>query len=123
MAVLAAGLLLLSRLEPTSPLEYVALALAVVGLGTGLFTSPNNSALMGAAPDHKRGVAAAILATARHVGMVTGIGLAGTIYTTVLAREQSLETTLAIGNAVDASFSVAIALAVVGVLSSAIRER
>src|SRR6266852_4695563 len=49
MALLAAGLLLLSCLGPASPLGYVALALAVVGLGTGLFTSPNNSALMGAA--------------------------------------------------------------------------
>ena len=50
MAILAFGAFLLSRLGPVSSSADVALALAVVGLGTGIFISPNSSALMGAAP-------------------------------------------------------------------------
>jgi MFS family permease len=59
---------------------------AVAGVGAGLFTSPNNSALMGAAPRERQGVAAAIMATARNVGMVLGVGLAGAVFTSVLQR-------------------------------------
>jgi EmrB/QacA subfamily drug resistance transporter len=121
MGVLAFGLFLLSRLGPASPLDYVLLALGVVGLGTGLFTSPNNSALMGAAPAHERGIAAAILATARHLGMVGGIGLAGAIFTTVLAREQAIGSPLAIADAIEASFRLAMVLAILGMLVSAVR--
>lgn len=81
MGVLATGLVMLSRLGPTTHLAYAGLSLAVAGLGTGVFISPNNSALMGAAPRHRQGIAAAVLAEARNVGMVLGVGLAGAIFT------------------------------------------
>ena len=123
MAVLAAGLFLLARLGPASPLGTVAAGLALVGLGTGLFTSPNTSALMGAAPDTARGVAAALLATARHIGMGLGIALAGAIYTTVLAQEPGVGPTAAMANAMDTSFGAAVALALLGMLASAMRDR
>lgn len=120
MAILAASLLLLSQLGPTTPLALVALLLGIAGLGTGTFISPNNSALMGSAPRHRQGIAAGILATARSVGMVLGIGLAGAIFTTVLASSQS-ETSLYI--ATKASFLVACGIAGLGAITSFIREK
>jgi MFS family permease len=60
--------------------------MAVCGLGFGAFVAPNNSRLLGAAPPNRRGIASGVLAAARNVGMVLGVGLAGAIYTTVLAR-------------------------------------
>jgi MFS family permease len=86
MLVLAGGLFLLSRLTPASPFTHVILGLAVSGLGTGLFVAPNNSALMGAAPRNRQGIASGVLALSRNVGMVLGIGLAGAIFTTFLSR-------------------------------------
>jgi EmrB/QacA subfamily drug resistance transporter len=85
MLILAGGLLWLSGAGPESSQAYLALGLAICGLGTGIFVSPNNSALMGAAPRNRQGIAAGILATARNVGMVLGSGLAGAILTTLLA--------------------------------------
>lgn len=82
MLCMASGLWLLSRLTPVSPYTDVMLALALVGLGTGVFISPNSSALLGSAPFQRRGIASGILATARNVGMVLGVGLAGAILTT-----------------------------------------
>jgi hypothetical protein len=76
---MGAGLLLLAGLGPASALRSIIVALGVVGLGAGRFTSPNNSALMGSAPRERQGVAAAIMATSRNVGMVLGVGLAGAI--------------------------------------------
>jgi EmrB/QacA subfamily drug resistance transporter len=121
MAILAAGLFLLSRLGPEAPLREVALALGVAGLGTGTFISPNNSMLMGSAPPHRQGIAAGILATARSVGMVLGVGLAGAVFTTVLARSQAAGSGAALFDAVGAGFLVASVVATVGVVTSAVR--
>jgi MFS family permease len=81
--VVAAGCALLSRLDADSTALPIVVALAAVGLGAGLFTSPNNSALLGAVPRERRGVAAAVMATSRNVGMALGIGLAGAVFATV----------------------------------------
>jgi EmrB/QacA subfamily drug resistance transporter len=130
MLALAIGLGLLSRLTLQSTTEEITVALAVVGLGTGVFISPNSSALMGAAPRHRQGIAAGVLASARNVGMVLGVGLAGAVFTTVQA--QSAAASAATGRAdpsgaasivaaVTASFAVTIGVAGLGVITSAVR--
>ena len=86
LVTLAAGLGLLALIGPATPLWFIALALAVCGLGFGAFVAPNNSRLLGAAPPHRRGIASGVLAAARNVGMVLGVGLAGAVYTTVVER-------------------------------------
>jgi len=118
MALLALGAYLLSRLGPQSAYINVVIALGIVGLGTGVFISPNNSALMGSAPRHRQGIAAAVLATARSTGMVLGIGLAGAIFTTVMAQSQS---DIALFAATRASFLFASGIAVAGVVTASLR--
>ena len=85
MSVLALGLFLLSWIDLSTPLPLISAGLAVVGLGIGLFTSPNNSAVLGAVGPERRGVASGILSTARTLGNVLGIGATGAVYATVLA--------------------------------------
>lgn len=58
----------------------IVLSLCAIGLATGLFQSPNNNAIMGAVPSNKLGVASALLATVRNLGLVTGTGLATSIF-------------------------------------------
>jgi len=84
MVILAIGIFLMSRLGPATPIYQIGIALAIVGFGTGTFISPNNSAIMGAAPLKRQGTAAGLLATARSTGMVLGVGLAGAIFATIL---------------------------------------
>ena len=86
MAIFALGLFVLAHLATGSRLEMAVIGLAVCGLGTGLFVAPNNSALMGAAPPSKQGIAAGVLALARNVGMALGIGLTGAVFNTLLGR-------------------------------------
>ncbi|MBN2388049.1 MAG: MFS transporter [Anaerolineales bacterium] len=119
MALLSTGLVLLAQLGPESPLWMVILGLAVCGLGTGIFISPNNSALMGSAPKHRQGIAAGILALARNVGMVLGVGLAGAIFTTHLASgvEAGLFRGISLG------LLTAAGVAVLGIVVAAIKER
>jgi EmrB/QacA subfamily drug resistance transporter len=66
--------------ESTSHIGIV-LALCSIGLAIGLFQSPNNSAIMGAVPVSKLGMASALLATVRNLGLVTGTGLATGLFT------------------------------------------
>src|SRR5207237_10589354 len=105
------------RLGPASPLGHVGGALAGWGLGTCIFSAPNSSARMGAAPPNRQGIAAGVLATARNAGMVLGVGLAGAILTTVLHHggDAAVVRAVGVGLLVDA------ALAAAGVLTAALR--
>jgi MFS family permease len=123
MAILGFGLFLLSRLDAQSPTLAIVLALTVAGFGTGTFISPNNSALMGSAPRHRQGIAAGVLATARSVGMVLGVGLAGAIFTTVLSHAQSGGGEESIFLATRISFLAATGVAGLGVITSMIRGK
>jgi EmrB/QacA subfamily drug resistance transporter len=111
MALLGCGLLLLSRLGLDTHAGWTAAALAIVGLGTGIFISPNTSALLGSAPAGRRGIASGVLATARYVGMAVGVALAGAVVTTVVAGRAGGEGLVA---AVDAAFLAAVPFAAAG---------
>jgi EmrB/QacA subfamily drug resistance transporter len=118
MGVLAGGLLLLSRLGPGTEFWLVALGLAIAGVGTGTFISPNTSALMGSAPRSRQGIASGVQAAARNFGMVLGIGMAAAICTTHLAQN----TTDAFYTGIDQGFLVAAGVAVLGVIVSAFKN-
>lgn len=119
MIVLAGGIFLMSRFGPATPIYQIAIALGIVGLGTGTFISPNNSAIMGAAPRERQGIAAGLLATARSTGMVLGVGLAGAIFTTILESRIGPNT---VYMAFSASLITAAGLAALGAFSSAIKR-
>lgn len=121
MGVLAIGLILLSRLGPGSSAMHVGLGLAIAGLGTGTFISPNSNALMGSAPRNRQGIAAAVLATARNTGMVLGVGLAGAVFTTALSRAGEAEFLAGLYAGVSWSLVTAVGIAVLGIVVSALR--
>jgi MFS family permease len=117
MAIMALGLFLLSGLGPDSSTNQILLRLAVTGLGTGIFISPNTSALLGSAPRQRQGIASGILASARNVGMVLGVGLAGAILTSITAHNGDTS----LFEAIRTGMLVAGAIAVIGVLVSSLR--
>ena len=121
MMILALGLFLLSRLSAASSLIDIVFALGLVGLGIGIFISPNSSALMGSAPQHRQGIAAGVLATARYVGMVLGVGFAGAIFTQVQAQSAASSAAAALFAGVDAGWLAAAGVGIVGVFASAVR--
>jgi EmrB/QacA subfamily drug resistance transporter len=79
MLIAALGLFFLGGLKESSDAFDVIWRLAVVGVGMGMFQSPNNSAVMGSAPVTHLGIASGILAAVRNVGMVLGIAVAGAV--------------------------------------------
>ena len=121
MFFLTGGLLLLARTVETGTLGHIAVSLAVVGLGVGLFASPNNSALMGAAPPNRQGIASGVLATARNVGMVLGVGFAGAVFTTALANAGGAGAAGAVPYGVHLSLLAAAGVAALGTVTAAVR--
>ncbi len=65
-----------TNLSPTTDYGALAFGLALMGLGGGLFFSPNMSAAMNSAPLPRLGIASATMATLRQTGMVTSFALA-----------------------------------------------
>ena len=76
-ALVALALLLTGR-PATLPL--VIGALVVFGVGQGLFTAPNNSAIMGAAPLERLGVAGGVLNVTRTLGTSLGVAAATVVF-------------------------------------------
>jgi MFS transporter, DHA2 family, multidrug resistance protein len=72
LVVMAAGLLLLAAF-PTggTPLAFIW-RMALCGVGFGLFQSPNNRAMLAAAPRARSGAAGGMLSTARLIGQALG---------------------------------------------------
>ena len=75
LAMLAAGLVLVAQLPPHPAVADVAWRMALCGSGFGLFQTPNNRTLIGAAPRARSGGASGMLGTARLMGQAIGAAL------------------------------------------------
>lgn len=94
MGFIALAILILSRLPSALNVSLIVAALALVGLGTGLFLAPNNTAIMSSVPKDQAGIGSGMIATMRSLGQVMGIAVSGAVFTTRLAHySMVLETT------------------------------
>jgi DHA2 family multidrug resistance protein-like MFS transporter len=72
LAVLAVGLVLMLGLPADPPFTDVVWRMMVCGIGFGFFQSPNNRALIAAAPRARSGAASGVVSTARLTGQTLG---------------------------------------------------
>jgi len=87
MILVALGLLFMSALATTSSILHVGLGLFVIGVGMGLFASPNTSAVMGSVERVQLGLASGTLATMRFVGQASSLAIMGGIVATVAGTD------------------------------------
>ena len=86
MAILTAAILGFGGFQANTPIALLIVMFAVVGIGAGLFNTPNNSAVMGSVSATHRGIAGATLGTMRTIGMVLGEALSATLLSANLSR-------------------------------------
>ena len=79
LTVSGGAFVLMSFLSPASASVQIAVCLGLVGIGMGLFQTPNNNLLMTAVPRHRLGVGSAFLSIVRSLGYSIGAALATTI--------------------------------------------
>ncbi|MCL5292381.1 MAG: MFS transporter [Actinobacteria bacterium] len=118
LAVSGLALFGLSRTSPSGGLIPIAILLGFVGMGSGMFQSPNSNAIMSSVPRHRFGIAASMQATMRNVGMVLGVALAGAIVATFAPKG---DTDPRLIFAIHLAFLVGAAISAVGVVTSLVR--
>lgn len=86
MGVTAVGILMFIVAGPATPVPYLALALAVLGFGLALFSSPNTNAAMSAVEPRCYSVAYAALSTMRLTGQMFSMAVVLLIFSMVLGK-------------------------------------
>jgi len=114
MGVTAAGILMFAIAGPSTPVPYLALALAVLGFGLALFSSPNTNAAMSAVEPRRYSVAYAALSTMRLAGQMFSMALVLLIFSMVLGK-----TRLGPGDAAGLLTSMRLAVVLFSVMAAA----
>lgn len=76
MITLMTGMFLVSSLRADSPHYLIVAYLIIMGIGNGMFQSPNNSLVMSSVPSNKVGIAGSLNALVRNIGQNTGVVVA-----------------------------------------------
>ncbi|MDP3478386.1 MAG: MFS transporter, partial [Desulfoprunum sp.] len=85
LAVSCLAILTMLSLDGDSKEVGVAARLALLGAGQAIFLSPNSASVLARVSEGYTGVAAGILATARNLGMLLGVGLSGLIFSIIFS--------------------------------------
>jgi len=124
MAASALSLVLLTGLGAGTPLGYIIAALVVLGLGMGLFSSPNTNAVMSCVEQRLLGVASATLGTMRLTGQMASMAIATGVFSVVLGRAGVRPETQGLFlRGMRITLGVFAGLCVVGLLASLVRGR
>jgi MFS family permease len=86
MLVSAAGLAAMTTLGVHTPYWQSGLWLMIVGVGSGMFNSPNTAAMMGVVPAYRRGVAAGARTLLQNTGAVLSIAFVLAIVTSAIPK-------------------------------------
>jgi EmrB/QacA subfamily drug resistance transporter len=111
LAVNGVALVLLSCLQPGSSAMEIVFGLALMGVGMGIFQTPNNNLLMSSVPRRRLGVGSSVLSIVRSLGYSLGATLATAIvsYSLLIATGATSLHKLTGGGAAMASDSLVLA--------------
>ncbi len=86
MAFTTAGLVPFIFLTQSTPLFVVVASLAILGVGFGLFSSPNTNAVMSSVENRFYGVASGTVATMRTIGQVISLAVVELIFALIISQ-------------------------------------
>jgi EmrB/QacA subfamily drug resistance transporter len=130
MAIMALGLLSLTQLPVDFALPDLVWRLVLLGVGQGMFMSPNSSAVLGSVPRPRIGTASGTLAQMRVNGQALGIALSGAIVATRLpvhlaelggGAPTAAVRSAALAGAIHDAFVVAALVCCLGIVTSLVR--
>jgi EmrB/QacA subfamily drug resistance transporter len=119
MATVTLALFTMTFIDSTTPITNIIIGLAVLGLGFGLFSSPNTNVIMGSVERKFYGVASATVSTMRLIGQTMSIGIATLVFALFIGRVQiSPSQYPALMGSIQICFVVFTALCFIGVFVS-----
>jgi len=123
IALCVLALYLMANLGVNSGFWDIVFLLSMIGIGMGMFQSPNNTIIMSSVPKNRLGIASGLLAMVRTLGMVTGTAVSGAVFNSILNSRQAAgatyETAFLAG--FHYAFLVSAVICVAGVLTSLVR--
>jgi EmrB/QacA subfamily drug resistance transporter len=84
MAITTVGLGILMLLTPSTPIVVIIAGLAILGLGYGLFSSPNTNAIMSSVEVRYLGLASSMVSTMRAIGQMLSLAIAMLVFSAVI---------------------------------------
>ena len=124
MGLIAIGLLLLLPLSHNTSSSYLIGSLLLLGIGFGLFSSPNTNAVMSSVEKRFLGTASATVATMRMTGQMVSMGIATLVLHIFIGKEKiSVENEHSFLHSVSITFGIFIVLSMVGIWASLARGR
>ncbi|MDE0143486.1 MAG: DHA2 family efflux MFS transporter permease subunit [Caldilineaceae bacterium] len=90
LATLLVGFLVASTSNLDNSQLGFLLRILPMGIGIGLFMSPNSTVIMAAAPATRLGVASGLIGLTRMIGQTTGIALLGAVFASNVARSAGM---------------------------------
>ena len=124
MGLCAAGLLLLAFIHGDTPLPYLIAALALLGIGFALFSSPNTNAVMSSVERRCYGVASGTLGTMRYIGQMLSMGIAMTLFAVFIGQvEIGPANYPGLLSAIQTGFLIMTVLCVIGIFPSLARGK
>ncbi|MFA6127833.1 MAG: MFS transporter [Bacteroidales bacterium] len=124
MGIIATGLILLLPLNEHTSNTYLILCLVLLGIGFGLFSSPNTNAIMGSVEKRYLGVASATTATMRMTGQMVSMGIATLVIHVFIGKERISSTNgEAFLHSASITFGIFILLSLIGIWASLARGK
>ena len=124
MGVIVGGLVMLSFLDKETSLNYLVPNLALVGVGFGLFSSPNTNAIMGSVPKKYLGIASATVGTMRLTGQMISMGIATLILQLFIGNESlTVASKDLFMSSMRTTFLIFVVLCILGVFASLARGK
>jgi len=123
MGLTGLGLMLLCFINATTPLYVIILLLVLMGVGFGLFSSPNSNAIMSSVEKKHLGIASGVVGTMRMVGQMMSMGIAMMLIALFLGKQTINPATYpGLMSAVRTGFIIFSILSILGIFASLARN-
>jgi EmrB/QacA subfamily drug resistance transporter len=123
MGLTAIGLIMLCFIRETTPDYLIVLLLLLMGIGFGLFSSPNSNAIMSSVEKRHLGVASGVVGTMRMVGQMMSMGIAMMLIALYIGKQKiTPETYPGLMKAMRTGFLIFSVLSVLGIFASLARN-
>jgi MFS family permease len=123
MGITASGLILLCFITESTPDYFIVLLLLLMGIGFGLFSSPNSNAIMSSVEKRHLGVASGVVGTMRMVGQMMSMGIAMMLISLYIGKQAINPTTYpGLISAMKTGFVIFSILSVLGIFASLARH-
>ena len=122
-AIVALGMLILLIAEHVGSTLIVGLALAVLGIGHGVFAPPNNNIALGSSPPDRMGIASSLINLARLAGQLISTALAGMLIALLIGNQRfTPENVPALKTVLYSMTTLALVCSVLGTVYSLLRR-